>query len=468
MRMQMAHACVSACVSVSNHVLALPQSEEAKQIAVQRLEQAAEELQAQVRHLRVWVARSEASLSCSQSALLPWLSQGRYFETIDCLEQGLVLRQLLHGAESEEVWRACSRLGELCNQVAMMCLHHEDLGMVLELLRKAELLTEQDPIGKAVTLNNLGVYFRRLNKLHTALRYMRQAVDIEEKLPNVPRAGDTHINLCVTLSQCGKHKAALKAGQRALQLLQQELFSKVHPGQAASHMHRADRIATMAVAHHNVAVEFEFLNKMTQALAAYAKGVELASTYLGEGHGVTIMLRKSQQAAGKVVSGQKAKRERVAATAQREAELEMLRIAKSAAQRGRGGGGAAEAPAPVTVAGASASQNVSALEQLVESHSQTVRDTKYGRGERPKPATVVKLEETLARLMSQGVVRSGASKNSSAALLSHTDGGRPSAGPLPQPGPARATGGMLFARPGSEEGKGEEGTTDAAGDVGAT
>ena len=37
----------------------------------------------------------------------------------------------------------------------------EDFGMVLELLKKAEILTERDDAGRAVTFNNLACYYRR-------------------------------------------------------------------------------------------------------------------------------------------------------------------------------------------------------------------------------------------------------------------------------------------------------------------
>jgi hypothetical protein len=45
------------------------------------------------------------------------------------------------------------------------CVHplslQEDFAMVLELLKKAEILTERDAPGRAVTFNNLACYYRR-------------------------------------------------------------------------------------------------------------------------------------------------------------------------------------------------------------------------------------------------------------------------------------------------------------------
>lgn len=43
-----------------------------------------------------------------------------------------------------QVWRACKTAGEMCNLLAMTYLQQEDFNMVLELLKKAEILTERD------------------------------------------------------------------------------------------------------------------------------------------------------------------------------------------------------------------------------------------------------------------------------------------------------------------------------------
>lgn len=312
--------------------------------------------------------------------------------------------------------------------------------LCLELLRKAEILTEQDPREKAVTLNNLGVLFRRQNKLHTALQYMRKAAEVESTLDNLKQPGDVHLNLCVTLSQCGKHAAALKAIKRCIQLLQQELFEGVHPGQKQTHKHRADRIATMAVAYHNMGVECEFLFKMTDALKAYGSGVELASTYLGEGHGVTQTLRKSQTSAREAIEKSKRSKEKAEEKAQRIAEEKMLLEVRAATAAQKHATAAAQAQEQLLA------RNIrprDSLDLLVEANTATIKDTAFGRGRRSRAPSEIKLEQKLQSMKSRGLVRSGAQKNSSAALLSHVQGGRPSAGPQPHRKSA-VDGGVMF------------------------
>jgi len=71
------------------------------------------------------------------------------------MERGLVLRQHFFGVDSDQVWNACKTVGEMCNLLAMTYLQQEDYDIVLELLKKAEILTEREPAGKAVTCNNL-------------------------------------------------------------------------------------------------------------------------------------------------------------------------------------------------------------------------------------------------------------------------------------------------------------------------
>jgi tetratricopeptide (TPR) repeat protein len=90
------------------------------------------------------------------------------------MERALVLRQHFFGADSEEVWGACKSVGEMCNLLAMTYLQQEDFNMVLELLKKAEILTERDPMGRAATYNNLACYYRRQGKLHSALQYLQK------------------------------------------------------------------------------------------------------------------------------------------------------------------------------------------------------------------------------------------------------------------------------------------------------
>ena len=101
--------------------------------------------------------------------------RGEYIEALQSMERGLILRHHIFGSESDEVWKACKAAAEMCNLLAMRYLQHEELEMVLELLKKADILTERDLCGKAATFNNFACYYRRQGKLFAALKYLKKA-----------------------------------------------------------------------------------------------------------------------------------------------------------------------------------------------------------------------------------------------------------------------------------------------------
>lgn len=277
--------------------------------------------------------------------------------------------------------------------------------MTYDLLKRAEILSIDDPAGKAVTLNNLAVYFRRLGKLHTALRYLKQAAEIEAKLPRPRHPGDVHVNLCAVYSQVGNHRAAVKAGQTAIDSLTAEMFTGNGPGGAVTRDIQADRIATLALAYHNLGIEYEFLAKLTQAMASYNRGVELAHTYLGAQHGITITLRNSQVAAKREIEKRKKAKqleEEANAAAAEKAAIEAARRAQErlrASLEGGSAGTSAELPAQAdTPAARAAAAQHKALRAKVLSSSLSGADTAYGQGKRPKPSTQIALERRLSQI----------------------------------------------------------------------
>jgi tetratricopeptide (TPR) repeat protein len=179
--------------------------------------------------------------------------------------------------------------------------------MVSELLKKAEILTERDAAGRAVTFNNFACFTRQQGRLHAALSYLQKALAIEQKLKHVDNPADTHLNLCAVLSQMGRHEEALTHAQSALGLLQDELFGG--PQGAAAAAAKPDRIAVLSIAYHNLGVEHEFLKQFTASLQAYTKGVEIASVYLGPAHNITGTLRNSQLAAARAIEQAKQAKE---------------------------------------------------------------------------------------------------------------------------------------------------------------
>lgn len=219
---------------------------------------------------------------------------GNYLKALTCMEQGLVLRQRLFGTSSDEVWSACKTVGELCNLLAIMHLKDGEFKMAEMLLKKAEILHQNDNKGKAVTYNNLACFYRRKGKLRSALTYLKKTLRIEAMLDDVENPGDTHLNMCAVLSELGRHQQALQHARQSLIMLQDEVFQPADDD-ADTPIARG-RLAVLAIAYHNIGVENEFLKNYKRAVSSYEKGLELAEEHLGSQHGIAVTLRSSLNA----------------------------------------------------------------------------------------------------------------------------------------------------------------------------
>ena len=70
----------------------------------------------------------------------------------------------------QEVWDACKSVGELCNFLAMSKLQAGDAKLAEQLLKKAEILHQNDEAGQAVTFNNLACFYRKKGRTKAALQ----------------------------------------------------------------------------------------------------------------------------------------------------------------------------------------------------------------------------------------------------------------------------------------------------------
>ena len=163
-------------------------------------------------------------------------SEGHSLEALQWLERGVWLRRDRDGVGTEEVERAAHTLVGDCNTIGMSALQTKDFALAHELLNKALLLTEPGGSAqgsglmrgeghrrrlRAITYNNLGCYFRKRGKLHSALQMLDKALRLELLSDQVDTPATTHLNLSAVLSQLRKHRAALEHAQCAVELLQE-------------------------------------------------------------------------------------------------------------------------------------------------------------------------------------------------------------------------------------------------------
>ena len=182
--------------------------------------------------------------------------------------------------------------------------------LAYELLKKAEILTS--PSGyitdkkmrmklRAVTFNNFGCFYKRRGKLHAALQYLAKALKIELTSEEVDNPAGTHLNLCATLSQLGRHGPALEHAQCALELLEAMADTRDQKRRAGgggeSEENATDDGSIMAIAWHNMAVEQEHLNMLDAALSSYEQAVMVAEKEWGAGHIKTLAIKHSLEEA---------------------------------------------------------------------------------------------------------------------------------------------------------------------------
>ena len=195
------------------------------------------------------------------------------------------MQKELYGDRAESVLKSSQEAAIICNILSMSFLQKgklhifinillENFNVALELLRKAETLTEEGDKYRAVTYNNFACIFRRTKKLRSALSYLEKALEIEynylhysdesvDDCLQVLNPTDIHLNICAILSQMGKHELALQHSMKALILIQDELITKIMAQEADPNFTEIkkpeDRLTVLCIAYHNIAVEQEFL-----------------------------------------------------------------------------------------------------------------------------------------------------------------------------------------------------------------
>ncbi|QDZ20041.1 TPR repeat domain-containing protein [Chloropicon primus] len=205
--------------------------------------------------------------------------------SVELLEQVLMSKLQLYGPEAEEVFDTCEQLTLAYNTYAMKLIDREDYDGAHELLKKAEVLTDKDselsrtrkPVLRlrAVTFNNLGCLYKHRRNFYTAIKYLEKALNIEETTSYAENPASTHLNLCATLSMCGRHDKALSYANAALKILTRQLGLKTHSKLSDfKEAHARDKsnqklLGTLAIAYHNAATQHEYLSQFEEAIHCY-------------------------------------------------------------------------------------------------------------------------------------------------------------------------------------------------------
>lgn len=159
------------------------------------------------------------------------------------------------------------------NRQAMDLLQIGRIEAAFKLLQEARRKAEGDAGLLAITLNNLGCYYKRLGKPMHALKQLYEALRLESTPPiNATNLAGTHLNICAIRSQLGKHQSALTEALKALEVLSTPQETSYNTA------------STLAIAYHNAGVELEYLKRLSEAEDMFRAGWKVVKNDLGEEH----------------------------------------------------------------------------------------------------------------------------------------------------------------------------------------
>lgn len=212
------------------------------------------------------------------------LSSERDCNRLHNLEESLQSLLVNGGQSSKQYLDTLERLGRLYNSIAMQCLQQGEHNVALDLLHSAESLISEGASGnnsfdtlRGLTYNNLGCYFRREGMPMEALKWLRQAHDIEQRAGEDSSRSSTFLNLCAVYSLLGRHLEALQCATQALKYLRAVLKNNPDAPLSASvpGMDKVDTASMLAIAYHNIAVEQEYLLRFDEAVDSYRKALQV-------------------------------------------------------------------------------------------------------------------------------------------------------------------------------------------------
>jgi tetratricopeptide (TPR) repeat protein len=220
----------------------------------------------------------------------------RPMEALKVLEEAVMLKHTHFGVDSDETRDAFRLFVSECSTTAMNALNREEHSTSFELLKKAESLTEdglflgdeQERLRlRAIIFNNLGCFYKRRNKLHASLQYLEKALNLELQCSIVENPAGTHFNMCATLSQLGRHSQALQHAMCAVEILANARETVQSSGLSS------DDNSMLAIAYHNLGVEYEYMGQIELARRAFFAAVEYAEKGWGPTHEKTIVIREA-------------------------------------------------------------------------------------------------------------------------------------------------------------------------------
>jgi len=263
-------------------------------------------------------------------------NQGCDREACDCLLLGLVKRREIFGAKSEELVLACREVGDAFNCIALKYINASNFSVALEFLKQAQKLVQNDFHGRKVTYQNFAALYQKKGEPRIALRYLKQLLAIQtECCDDADKRANSHLNICASLSQLGKHESALRHAQVAIRIIENQIRGSADTEEGSEDenhtqlntngtmvMHSIDEdedesevhsieepdfsganarfVEALAIAYYNEGVEYEHLGDIHRSYHSYRQGSEMASS-LGCHHAISKAFKTSSQAVHQLI-----------------------------------------------------------------------------------------------------------------------------------------------------------------------
>lgn len=249
----------------------------------------------------------------------PYEAQQKYVMAAECLEQAINLRRKFLGDLHKDFLASIERYIVNCNIWGITCLNSGQYTLSLELLKKAEVMTEAQNVPnfkrrvslRAATFCNLCCYFRHRGKLNAALQFAEKALKIEQRYKDAEDPARTHLNYAVLLSMMNRHEEAVSHIESAIAVLHDEerQISYDHgdpeawrrtsdtdgrAGRGASgHKRHQEVVSVLVVAYYNMWVELSRLSRRERGVDFILRAANISRRKLGATHALTIKMEES-------------------------------------------------------------------------------------------------------------------------------------------------------------------------------
>ncbi|KAL4466433.1 hypothetical protein ABPG73_019051 [Tetrahymena malaccensis] len=219
--------------------------------------------------------------------------EDRVNEALDVCEQMIINQQKVRGPAS--FMRLFQQILKFLNNEAVNSLNQNQFEKSLFILIKSKELTELNiiknpPSIRALTFNNFGCYYRRLQQLPKALGYLEQALRFLNSIKSRDYLGMTYLNISAVLSQMNEHYASLENAKKAVIEIHkdyQNYLNRKNYQEAIKDQEFVDICQALAISFYNVGVEQEFFQNYEVSLINYGKACEVCEDNLGSNHRLT-------------------------------------------------------------------------------------------------------------------------------------------------------------------------------------